>query len=224
MPATVAWLAGGVDIDIYSDVVCPWCYIGKRRFEQAVAGYDGEVTVTYRPFQLDPSTPRGPRPLLDWLAPKFGGEARARQITAHTTEVAAADGLDLRYDTALITNTFEAHRLIWFATRAGAGPETVEALHRAHFTDGLDIGSRDVLASVAAGVGLDEATVRSYLDSSEGVDEVRAAIEDAYRLGIHSVPTFVFAGKYAVSGAQDPARLLAVLEEVARREAADSPA
>ena len=219
MPGPGSWLAANVDIDIYSDVVCPWCYIGKRRFEQALAGFDGQVTVTYRPFQLDPDTPRGPRPLLDWLGPKFGGEARARQITGHTTRVAAEDGIEMHFDRALIANSFDAHRLIWFATRAGAGPAVVEALHRAHFTDGQDIGSPDVLTSVAADAGLDAATVRAFLDSAEGVEEVRAAVEDAYQLGIHSVPTFVFAGTYAVSGAQDPAQLLAVLEEVARREA-----
>jgi predicted DsbA family dithiol-disulfide isomerase len=223
MPGHRPWFPADVDIDIYSDVVCPWCYIGKRRFEQALSGFDREVTVTYRPFQLDPDTPRGPHPLIDWLGPKFGGEERARQVTAHTTRVAAADGIEMRFDTAVIANSFDAHRLIWFATRAGAGPAVVEALHKAHFTDGQDIGSPDVLTSIAAGAGLEAATVRAFLDSAEGVAEVRAAVDEAYRLGIHSVPTFVFAGKYAVSGAQDPAQLLAVLEEVARREAADPP-
>lgn len=221
MPAPPAWLLWDVDIDIYSDVVCPWCYIGKRRLEAALDGFDGEVTLRYRPFQLDPGTPRGPRPLLDWLGPKFGGQARARQMTAHTTSVAAGDGIEMHFDTALIANTFDAHRLIWFANRAGAGPAVVEALHRAHFTEGLDIGSHDVLASAAAGAGLDESAVRAFLGSADGVDEVRAEIEDAYRLGVSSVPTFVFAGKYAVSGAQDPATLRSVLAEVVRRESAN---
>ncbi len=221
MPAGVSGLEPTVDIDIYSDVVCPWCYIGKRRLEQAIDEFDGKVNLRYRPFQLDPGTPRGPHPLLDWLGPKFGGEARARQITAHTTSVAAGDGIEMHFDTALIANTFDAHRLIWFATGSGEGPAVVEALHRAHFTDGLDIGSHEVLASVAAGAGLDESGVRAFLDSTDGVDEVRAEIGDAYRLGISSVPTFVFAGKYSVSGAQDPAALLSVLNEVRRRESVD---
>jgi len=212
-------VAPGVDIDVYSDVVCPWCYIGKRRLDEALAGFEGEVNVRYRPFQLDPTTPHEPRPLLAWLGPKFGGAARAQQVTAHTTEVAAAAGIEMHFDRAIINNTFDAHRLIWFATAHGTGPAMAEALHRAHFTDGLDIGSHEVLASVAASVGLDAA---DFLASDAGAAEVRAEVSEAYALGIQSVPTFVFAGKYAVSGAQEPATLRATLEEVARRESAVS--
>ena len=211
-----------MDIDIYSDVVCPWCYIGKRRLETALASFDGDVTVRYRPFQLDPSTPKEPHPLIDWLGPKFGGAGRVQQMTDQTTSVAAADGIEMHFDRAIISNTFEAHRLIWFAGDE-AGPTVAEALHKAHFTDGLDIGSHDVLTSVAADAGLDTARVRAFLASSDGVDEVQGLINDAYQLGITSVPTFVFAGKYAVSGAQDPKLLLQTLQEVARREAAPSP-
>jgi predicted DsbA family dithiol-disulfide isomerase len=207
-----------VEIDIYSDVVCPWCYIGKRRFENAVARFDGDVTVRYRPFQLDPSTPSDGRPLLEWLAPKFGGEERVRQITAHTTSVAAEEGIELRFGDAIIANTFDAHRLIWFAGDEH-GSTVSEALHRAHFTDGRDIASRSVLASIAAEAGLDESKVRAFLDSDAGVAEVRASIAEAHQLGITSVPTFVLAGKYAVTGAQDADLLLRTLEEVARREA-----
>jgi predicted DsbA family dithiol-disulfide isomerase len=209
----------GVDIDVYSDVVCPWCYIGKRRLDLALDGFEGEVNVRYRPFQLDPTTPHEPRPLLAWLGPKFGGEARAAAMTQHTTKVAAESGISLDFGKAIINNTFDAHRLIWFATSRGVGAEVAEALHRAHFTDGLDIGSPSVLAAVAASVGLN---ATDFLASDEGVAEVRAEIADAYALGIQSVPTFVFAGKYAVSGAQDPATLRATLEEVARREGAVS--
>ncbi len=208
-----------MDIDIYSDVICPWCYIGKRRFEQALERYDGDVTVRFRPFQLDPSTPTDGRPLLEYLAPKFGGEERARELTAHTMQVAAADGIEMHYDKAIIANTFNAHRLIWFAGEEH-GAQVAEALHKAHFTDGEDIGSPDVLASVAASAGLDPSRVREFLDSADGVDEVSSEIEEAHQLGISSVPTFVFAGKYAVSGAQDPDLLLQTLEEVRRREAA----
>jgi predicted DsbA family dithiol-disulfide isomerase len=218
MPAVVAELHPDVDIDIYSDVVCPWCYIGKRRLETALADFDGDVNLTYKPFQLDPSTPQDAHPLLDWLAPKFGGPERARQLTSHTTQVAAADGIELHYDTALIANTFTAHRLAWFATREGIGPAVVEALHRAHFTEGRNIGAIDDLTAIAVEAGLDEAAVREFLNSDAGVAEVTAEIQEAYALGISSVPTFVFAGKYAVSGAQDPATLLATLREVQRRE------
>ncbi len=207
-----------MDIDIYSDVVCPWCYIGKRRLETALESYDGEVTLHYRPFQLDPSTPRDGRPLIEWLGPKFGGAARVKQMTDHTTSVAAADGIEMHFDHAIIANTFDAHRLIWFAGDE-RGPVLAEALHKAHFTDGLDIGSIDVLTTVAVETGLNEAAVRAFLASDEGTAEVQAEIDAAHGLGISSVPTFVFAGKYAVSGAQDPALLLDTIREVARREA-----
>jgi predicted DsbA family dithiol-disulfide isomerase len=218
MHLTRPLLARSVDIDIYSDVVCPWCYIGKRRLESALERFDGDVTIHYRPFQLDPSTPRDGRPLLDWLGPKFGGAERARELTAHTAKVAAADGIEMNYDSAIIANTFDAHRLIWLAGDEH-GAAVAEALHKAHFTDGLDIGSVEVLTSVAVAAGLDDHTVRAFLDSTDGVDEVRTEITEAQQLGISSVPTFVFAGKYAVSGAQDADLLLQTLEEVRRREA-----
>src|SRR5262249_2876177 len=100
-------VASSVEIDVYADLICPWCYIGKRRREAALDGFDGEVTVRYRPFQLDPSTPRGPRPLLEWLGPKFGGPERARAITARTTRVAAEAGIEMHFEDALIANSFE---------------------------------------------------------------------------------------------------------------------
>jgi predicted DsbA family dithiol-disulfide isomerase len=205
-----------VDIDVYSDVVCPWCYIGKRRLEAALERFDGDVKITYKPFQLDPSTPKDGRPLLDWLGPKFGGEARVKQMTDHTATIAAGEGIEMHYDHAIIANTFDAHRLIWFAGDEH-GPAVAEALHKAHFTDGLDIGSPAVLTSIAASAGLNPDVVRAFLDSSAGVDEVRAEIRSAQQLGISSVPTFVFDGKYAVSGAQESDLLLETMEEVARR-------
>ena len=210
-----------MDIDIYADVVCPWCYIGKRRLEKALARFDGDVSVTFKPFQLDPSTPTDARPLFDWLAPKFGGLDRARNITARTTELAVGEGIELNYDTAVIANTFEAHRLIWFARPTGRGPETIEALHRAHFTEGRNIGSRDELAAIAVEVGFDESTVREFLDSDAGVAEVTTELQTAHELGIAGVPTFVIDGKYAITGAQDTEILLGALNEV-RRRAADA--
>jgi predicted DsbA family dithiol-disulfide isomerase len=222
MSQAPARVGGHVDIDVYSDVVCPWCYIGKRRLEAALERYDGDVKITYRPFQLDPSTPTEGRPLSEWLNPKFGGPARVRQMTAHTASVAAADGITMDFDSAIIANTFNAHRLIWFAGRHRRNAEVAEALHKAHFTDGLDIGSLSVLTDAAVSAGLDAETVRAFLESAEGTDEVTAEINEAHQLGISSVPTFVFAGKYAVSGAQDPDLLLQTLQEVARRESATS--
>ncbi len=209
---------------MYADVVCPWCYIGKRRLETALKDYDGPVTVRFRPFQLDPATPRDGRPLMEWLAPRFGGEQNAHRMTQNTRGIAAVDGLELNFDTAIIANTFDAHRLIWHAGREH-GPELMEALHRAHFADGLDIASHRVLADVAAGaVGLDHDEVLAFLASDAGVAEVNEELDFARDLGITSVPTFIFASKYAMSGAAEPANLLDVLDEVRRRESATSDA
>ncbi|PWR09493.1 disulfide bond formation protein DsbA [Micromonospora acroterricola] len=207
-----------MEIEIYADVVCPWCYIGKRRLETALASYDGDVTVRYRPFQLDPSPVAEPRPLVEAMAAKFGGAERARQMFAHVTEVAAGDGLRLDFDRAVISNTFDAHRLVSYATDHGRAAEMVEALYQAHFTQGVDVGSREALATLAGGIGLDAADVRRFLDSDERTADVAAELAAARELGVTSVPTFVLAGKYAVTGAQEAQTLLAALAEVEQRE------
>ena len=207
-----------MEIEIYADVVCPWCWIGKRRLEQALASYDGEVTVRYRPFQLDPTPVTEPKPLKEALAAKFGGRERAEGMWAHVAQIASGVGLDMRFDRAVHANTFEAHRLIRFATERGRAADLVEALYRAHFTDGVDLGSKDALAKVAAEVGLDETEAREYLESNLGRREVAADLTAAHQIGVTSVPTFVLAGKYAVTGAQEPETLLAALTEVERRE------
>ncbi|MCG5463599.1 DsbA family oxidoreductase [Micromonospora sp. NPDC053740] len=209
-----------MEIEIYADVICPWCYIGKRRLDEALARYEGEVTVRYRPFQLDPSPVSEPLPLVEALAGKFGGPERARQMVDHVTQVAAADGLRLDYDRAVIANTFEAHRLVAWATDQGRAAEMVEALYQAHFNHGVDVGSREALATVAGEIGLDAADARRFLDSDERVADVAAGLAAARDLGITSVPTFVLAGKYAVSGAQEVQTLLAAFAEVEQRESA----
>ncbi|RKR89243.1 putative DsbA family dithiol-disulfide isomerase [Micromonospora pisi] len=208
-----------MEIDLYADVVCPWCYIGKRRLEQALQSYDGEVTVRLRPFQLDPSPVPEPVPMMEALGAKFGGPQRARQMVDHVTGIVAATGLDYQYDRAVAANTFEAHRLVWFAEQRGLGSRMMDALQRAHFVNGVDIGSRSALAGLAAGVGLDETEVREWLDSDAGTSEVRAELAEAHALGVTSVPTYVLAGKYAVVGAQETETLLQALAEVTRLEA-----
>ncbi|QLQ38592.1 DsbA family oxidoreductase [Micromonospora robiginosa] len=209
-----------MEIEIYADVACPWCWIGKRRLEQAIESYDGKVTVRYRPFQLDPTPVTEPRPLLDALGDKFGGRDKADQMAAHVSGIAAGAGLDLRFDQAVAANTFDAHRLVRFAAERGRADEMVERLYRAHFADGLDVGSIDVLVTLATEVGLDETEARGYLESNLGRREVAAELTAAHQLGVSSVPTFVLAGKYAVTGAQEPETMLAALREVAQREAA----
>lgn len=211
-----------MDIQVWSDVVCPWCYLGKRRLEKALSEFAGEAKVTYRAYQLDPSpVPQG-MPIKQALASKFGGAARAEQMFGHVTAVAAGDGLRLDFDRAIAANTFDAHRLIAWAAGQDRQAEMLDALQRAHFQDGIDIGSHAALADVAAAIGLDRATALAYLESDAGTRAVDADLEEARELGITSVPTFVIDGKYAVQGAQDPATLVAALEEIIRREAVDA--
>ncbi|MGC5028296.1 DsbA family oxidoreductase [Micromonospora sp. DT229] len=207
-----------MEIDIYADVVCPWCWIGRRKLDLALASYEGSVTVRQRPFQLDSTPVTEPRPLLEALSGKFGGPDRVRQMVDRVAGIGADLGLDFRFDRAIAANTFDAHRLIDWAGERGRGDEMVEVLHRAHFTDGVDIGSTEALATLAAEVGLDGTEARSFLDSDRGVAELTAELDAARQMGVTSVPAFVFAGKYVVAGAQDPATLLAALAEVEQRE------
>lgn len=209
-----------MEIEIYADVVCPWCWIGKRRLEQALEAYDGEVTVRYRPFQLNPTPVTEPQPLIEALGAKFGGRERAEGMATHVTGVAAGTGIELRFDRAVAANTFKAHRLVRFATERGRAAELVERLYRAHFQDGIDVGSTDALVKLATEVGLDEAEAREYLASQLGRRELAADLAAAHQLGVSSVPTFVLAGKYTVTGAQEPETLLAALREVEQRESA----
>ncbi|MDP9866748.1 MULTISPECIES: DsbA family oxidoreductase [Streptosporangium] len=202
-------------VEIYSDVVCPWCYIGHTRFARAVERYrakGGEVEVEFRPFQLAPDVESTGEPTLRWAAAKFGGAERAAQMFAHVTGVAAEDGLRLDFDRSVQANTFDAHRLIRLAGEQGKGEEALHALFRAHFTDGLDVGSREVLADLAAGLG-----VRADLDGEDGTAAVKEDLARARALGVGSVPLFLFEGQFAVSGAQPEDTLLAALEEVAER-------
>jgi predicted DsbA family dithiol-disulfide isomerase len=207
-----------VDIQVWSDVICPWCYIGKRRLETALDGFDGDVTVTYRAYQLDSSPVSDPVPIKAAMAAKFGGAERADQMFAHVTAIAAGDGLRLDFDRAIAANTFDAHRLAAWAADRGRQADMVDAIQRAHFTDGVDIGSPDALAGLAGSIGLDAAAALAYLRSSAGYDNVRADLTEARELGITSVPTFVIDGKYAVQGAQEASVLREALAEIARRE------
>jgi predicted DsbA family dithiol-disulfide isomerase len=211
-----------VDIEVWSDVICPWCYIGKRRLEEALQGFDGDVMVTFRAYQLDPTPVPHPLPIKAVMAAKFGGPDRAEQMFAHVRRIAAGDGLHLDFERAIAANTYDAHRIVAWAARQGRQPAMVDALQRAHFTDGVDIGSRPALAAVAESIGLDRLSALAYLDSNAGSDAVEADLHEARELGITSVPTFVIDRRYAVQGAQEAAVLRQALEEIARREAVDA--
>ncbi|MEO8265085.1 MAG: DsbA family oxidoreductase [Ilumatobacteraceae bacterium] len=213
-----------VEVEIWSDVVCPWCYIGKRRFETAIAelGDEIDVDIVFRPYQLDPTASPGKAgPVLDAYAKKFGSVERAHEIIDHVTAIAAASGIEFRMDRALRANTFLAHRLLWLAQATGHQIALKERLLRAYFIDGLDIGDLDVLATCAAEVGLDHERTRAFLDSDDGVDEVRSELRSADELEITAVPTFVFDGKWMVPGAQEPDTFVQVLRRVVAKRTAD---
>ena len=204
-----------MNVEIWSDVVCPWCYIGKRRFERAVAsfGHPDEVTVTYRSFELDPDAPaQRTGTQAEHLARKYGMTiAQAEQTGQQMTQRAAADGLEFRFDLIRGGNTFDAHRLLHLAKDYGLQPEVKERLLRATFTEGLPIADKPTLARLAADAGLPAAQVQAAMHGDAYADAVRADERQAARYGITGVPFFVADGKYAVSGAQPPEVLLQLL-------------
>ena len=204
-------------VDIYSDVACPWCYIGQARFERALGQFEGaeHVEVRYRPYQLDPRAPADAEPMYDYLERRFG--ARARAMAAHVIGIARGEGLEMDYDRGLTVNTLNAHRLLALADRE-PGADTQQALMRrlfdAHFSEGKDVGDPRVLAAIAGEVGMDADAVRNYLETDEGTGEVREEIAAAQRLGVNAVPTYVFDDKYIVEGAQPAEHFLDALRTV----------
>jgi predicted DsbA family dithiol-disulfide isomerase len=217
-----------IHVEIWSDVVCPWCYIGKRRFERALEKLASEVEVDYvfRAFQLDPTASMGKsQPVVDAYAKKFGGPERARAIIERVTSVTAEEGLEFRLDRALRANTLLAHRLLWLAEQPDSPvPQAAlkERLLQAYFHDGLDIGDPDVLAACAAELGFDHDTVITLLESEAGIDEVRGEIEQANDLGITAVPTFVVNGTWAIPGAQDTDTFVNVFRQLRDRIVVES--
>jgi predicted DsbA family dithiol-disulfide isomerase len=211
-----------VDIQVWSDVVCPWCYIGKVRLEKALATFDDEATVTYRAYQLSTTPVPEPRPVRQVMAEKFGGPERAEEMFARVTAMAASEGLVFDFDRALAANTFAAHRLIAWAATQDRQADMLGALQRAHFTDGVDIGFLPSLAGLAGSIGLDTAAALAHLESEAGTTAVNTDIEEARALGITSVPTFVIDGKYALPGAHDTDTLLSAFTEIMRRESANA--
>ena len=207
-----------MQIEIWSDIVCPWCYIGKRRFEAALAkfAHRDQVKIVWRSFELDPDAPRATDGSLnDMLAKKFGiSPARAAAMNAHVTSLAAEEGLDYRLDQAKHGNTFDAHRLLHLAETHELQAAAKERLMAAYFTEGRSISDADSLVSLGVEIGLPADDIRATLESDAYADAVRADERRAQMLGITGVPFFVFDGKYGVSGAQPSATFLDVLEQV----------
>lgn len=192
-------------IDIYSDIVCPWCYVGKRRLERALTSVGSDVHVVWRPFQLNPMMPSDGMDRTTYLKAKFGSlEAFGRmeeQLLAAGTEEQIPFALE---KIQLTPNTFAAHRLVWHAAQQGKQDEVVEALFRSYFVEGENIGDLKTLAHAAAEAGLDRTGIEKFLASEKGVVEVKAEEAVGRRLGIRGVPYFVLNGRVAISGAQPP--------------------
>ena len=205
-------------VEIWSDVACPWCYIGKRRFDAALARFEhaGAVEVRWRSFELDPSAPaEREQPYAERLASKYRVSAAEAEAMIDTMlEAGARNGVVLRFDRARAGNTFDAHRLLHWAADHGSQHDLKERMLRATFTKGEVIADVDVLVGLAHAAGLDAGEARAVLGSDRYAAEVRADERRAAELGISSVPFFVLAGTYGVAGAQPPELLLQVLQEV----------
>jgi predicted DsbA family dithiol-disulfide isomerase len=215
-------------IEIWSDVVCPWCYVGKRRFEAALSrfAHRDEVEVVWRAFELDPAAPAVREgSYVERLAGKYDRSVpEAQAMIDRMVEAGAGEGLDLRFDLARPGNTLAAHRLLHLARLRGVQQPMKERLLAATFTEGAAIGDIGVLVALAAEVGLDPDEVKATLEGDAFTDEVRADEARAAALGITGVPFFVIDGAYGVSGAQRPDLLVDVLEEAwAASPAAVSP-
>jgi predicted DsbA family dithiol-disulfide isomerase len=206
-----------MQVDIWSDIACPWCYIGKRRFEQALERFEhrDEVEVTWRSFELDPEAPpERTGDLVSLLAAKYGMSVeQARASQEQLVATAAAEGLDFRFDIARSGLTFDGHRLVHLAAQHGLADAMKERLLRAYFTEGELISDHEALLRMATEVGLSKLEARIVLGGDRYADEVRADEAIAQRLGIGAVPTFVVDRRLAVSGANPPDQLLALLEQ-----------
>ncbi|MCA9519094.1 MAG: DsbA family oxidoreductase [Myxococcales bacterium] len=206
-----------LQVEVWSDVLCPWCYLGKRRLERALAALDPaereRVDVTWRSFQLDPHAPAvRDGDLDDLLAKKYGmTREQARAGHARLTALGAEDAIDYHFEKARPGNSFDAHRLLQHARARGRADAMKERLMRAYFTEGVAIGDREELVRLAADAGLDEADARGVLESDAYAADVRRDVADAAELGIHGVPTFVFDRRYGISGAQPVEVLLETL-------------
>lgn len=205
-------------VDVISDVVCPWCYVGKRHLEQAIAStkdrYD--VQVVWHPYQLTPEMPPEGKDWDQHVRDRFGSPERLAPMQERLREVGGNAGIPFAFEKIRrAANTFDAHRLILLAGTVGKQDEMVEGLFRAYFVDGRDVGDRDTLVAVASEAGLDEDTVKSWLDSNAAADGIRNGLSEARRVGVQGVPFFIVDGKLAVSGAHPPEAIASLFDRAA---------
>lgn len=205
-------------VEVWSDIMCPFCYIGKHHYEQALKQFADAAVVEleWKSFQLDPTLPKN-APYQDtyqYLSDRKGiAVSQAEEMTASVAEAGREAGLALNFDRAIVTNTFDAHRLLHFAKTRQLGNALKEVLFRAHFTDGKDVGNTEILIALAGETGLDTASARQVLESNQYADAVAEDIREARQIGVQGVPFFIFNRKYAISGAQPTAAFLQTLEK-----------
>lgn len=201
-------------IDIVLDVICPWCFIGKRRLERALAlRPDLTVTRSWRAFQLNPGMPAEGFPRELYVPAKSSSSRSGKRSQANVRAAGRGEGIEFAFDRIRRTpNTLQAHRLIHLSAIHGQADQAVEALFQAYFLDGLDIGDIEILTTIGARAGLDQAETHNYLTGETGVDEVLSEERRARELGIHAVPCFVLERGYAISGAQEPEMFLPLFD------------
>jgi len=209
-----------VKVEIWSDVVCPWCYIGKRHFEEALASFAhaDEVEIEWKSYELDPGAPREREgAYVDRLASKYGvGKGEAQAMISRVVNAGAEAGIEFRFDISRPGNTFDAHRLLHLAKKRGVQNELEDRLFASTFTEGRAIGDVDTLVELAGEAGLDVDEAREVLVSDAFADDVRADEQEAAEIGVRGVPFFVFDRKYGVSGAQPAKAFAEVLQRVWR--------
>ncbi|MFI0843241.1 DsbA family oxidoreductase [Mesorhizobium sp. IMUNJ 23232] len=214
-------------VDVVSDVVCPWCYLGQKRLEKAAASLsDIDVMISWRPFQLDPTIPPGGRDRKQYMMAKFGSEERIREIHARIEPLGEAEGIDFAFDAIKVSpNTIDAHRVIRWAASAEPGVQNavVKRLFSLYFEEGRNIGDPAVLTSAARDAGMDAAVVETMLATDADREAVETEVATASRMGITGVPCFLLENRYAVMGAQDTETLADAIRQVAAEKAKASP-
>ncbi len=209
-----------MEIDIFSDTICPWCYIGKRRLERALRDRPRtDLIIRWRAFQLNPDMPAEGMDRTQYLETKFGGTENAKSVYAQVSAAGDTEDIPFAFDKIARTpNTVDSHRLIRYARELGHQDETVQALFDAYFLRGEDIGNHDVLAAAAGVAGLDGDAARAFLASGTEAEVIRDEDAQARQAGINGVPCFIFNGKYALSGAQSPEVLLQLFDLALQEE------
>ncbi|QKD03864.1 DsbA family oxidoreductase [Mesorhizobium loti] len=212
-----------ITVDVVSDVVCPWCFIGQKRLDKAISAVgDAEVHVRWRPFQLDPTIPPQGKDRREYMLAKFGSDERIRDIHARIEPLGEAEGISFAFDAIKVApNTLDAHRLIRWAGAAGEAVQNklVRRLFQLNFEEGANIGDHAVLVEAAREAGMDASVVATLLPVDADVEAVRTEIATASRMGISGVPCFLLDGKYAVMGAQDVDTLSDAIRQVAAAKA-----